>query len=82
MQTTLGIADRGRGCLTTPPSAVLAYATRHACPSSLAWVRPMPPAAKTNSLGFDVITQYRGQEQVDLVVEIDIPGSWFGGGAQ
>lgn len=42
----------------------------------------MPPAAKTNALGFDVITQYDGQEQVDLVVEIEIPGSWFGGGAQ
>ena len=42
----------------------------------------MPPAAKINALGFDVITQYDGQEQVDLIVEIDIPGSWFGGGTQ
>ena len=42
----------------------------------------MPLAAKTNSLGFDVITQYDGQEQVDLVVEIEVPGSWFGGGAE
>ena len=42
----------------------------------------MPLAAKTNPLGFDVITQYDGQEQVDLAVEIEIPGSWFGGGAQ
>ena len=42
----------------------------------------MPPNAKTNPLGFEVITQYGGQEQVDLVVEIEIPGSWFGGGAE
>ena len=42
----------------------------------------MARAATTNALGFDVITQYGGQEQVDLVVEIEVPGSWFGGGAE
>lgn len=32
--------------------------------------------------GFEVIKQYDGQEQVDLKVEIEIPGSWFAGGAE
>ena len=32
--------------------------------------------------GFDIITQYKGQEQVDLSVVVQIPGSWFGSGAQ
>ena len=32
------------------------------------------------SLGVDIIKQYDGQEQVNLKVEVEIPGSWFGGG--
>lgn len=31
--------------------------------------------------GFELIKQYDGQEQVDLKVEVEIPGSWFGGGS-
>ena len=33
------------------------------------------------SLGVQVIKQYPGQEQVDLKVVVQIPGSWFGGTA-
>ena len=31
--------------------------------------------------GVELIKQYDGQEQVDLAVEIEVPGSWFGGTA-
>ena len=46
----------------------------------------MPPALKqphNNTLDSVVerIQQYPGQEQVDLAVEVDVPGSWFGGTA-
>ena len=27
----------------------------------------------------DVVKQYPGQQQVDMSVEIDVPGNWFGG---
>ena len=27
-----------------------------------------------------VVKQYPGQQQVDLAVEIEVPGSWFGAG--
>ena len=30
----------------------------------------------------DVVKQYPGQEQVDLRVEIEVPGTWFGGTSQ
>ena len=33
------------------------------------------------AVGFEQITFYDGQEQVDLAVEIEVPGSWFGGTA-
>ena len=29
----------------------------------------------------EVVKQYPGQQQVDLAVEIEVPGSWFGAGA-
>ena len=32
------------------------------------------------ALGAEIIHEYAGQEQVDLAVVVDIPGSWFGGG--
>lgn len=32
--------------------------------------------------GFEIIKQYPGPEQVELAVVINIPGSWFGAGAQ
>jgi hypothetical protein len=41
-------------------------------------------AAVDNSLfakGFELIKQYKGDEQVRLKVVIEVPGSWFGGGA-
>ena len=28
----------------------------------------------------EMVKQYPGQEQVDLAVEIEVPGSWFGVG--
>ena len=28
----------------------------------------------------EVVKQYPGQQQVDLAVEIEVPGSWFGAG--
>ena len=28
----------------------------------------------------ELVKQYPGQEQVDLAVEIEVPGSWFGVG--
>ena len=34
------------------------------------------------SHGFELIKQYKGDEQVRLKVIVEIPGSWFGGGAQ
>jgi hypothetical protein len=44
---------------------------------------PKPGAGRSlEAVGFEVIKQYDGQEQVDLKVEIEIPGSWFGGGAE
>ena len=33
------------------------------------------------SHGFQLIKQYKGDEQVRLKVIVEIPGSWFGGGA-
>ena len=47
----------------------------------------MPPAlqmtkeAGLTALGVEAIKFYPGQEQVDLSVEIDVPGSWFNGTA-
>eukprot|EP00966_Prymnesium_polylepis_P104266 2414760-Prymnesium_polylepis.1 len=44
----------------------------------------MAEAAVDNSLlakGFELIKQYKGDEQVRLKVVIEVPGSWFGGGA-
>ena len=38
-------------------------------------------AGQLGALGVEIITQYGGQEQVDLAVIVDIPGSWFGAGA-
>ena len=32
------------------------------------------------SHGFQLIKQYKGDEQVRLKVMVEIPGSWFGGG--
>jgi len=29
----------------------------------------------------ELVQQYPGQEQVDLAVEIEVPGSWFGFGS-
>ena len=41
---------------------------------------PKPPAAgEITAFGVDIIKQYPGQEQVDLSVLVEIPGSWFGG---
>ena len=40
------------------------------------------PSTLQAHAGFDIITQYKGQEQVDLSVVVQIPGSWFGSGAQ
>ena len=31
------------------------------------------------SCDIEVVKQYAGQEQVDLSVEIEVPGTWFGG---
>ena len=38
-----------------------------------------PPAGEITAFGVDIIKQYPGQEQVDLSVLVEIPGSWFGG---
>ena len=32
--------------------------------------------------GFEFVKQYKGSEQVRLKVVCEIPGSWFGGGAE
>lgn len=45
----------------------------------------MPPALQMTkeavlaALGVEAIKFYPGQEQVDLSVEIEVPGSWFNG---
>ena len=41
----------------------------------------MPPVRTLADLGVETIVQYPGQQQVDLKVEIEVPGSWFGGTA-
>ena len=48
----------------------------------------MPPANKMPhqvttlaTMGVDRIFQYEGKDMVDMSVEIDVPGSWFGGTA-
>ena len=48
----------------------------------------MPPKKKPAGaersvvdLGIQLIKQYPGQEQVDLAVTVEVPGSWFGGTA-
>ena len=42
----------------------------------------MPPrkAAATPALVNMLFAKYPGQQQVDLSVKIDVPGSWFGAG--
>ena len=42
----------------------------------------MPPGASLLAAGFEIIKQYGGEEQVRLKVVIEVPGSWFGGGAE
>ena len=37
----------------------------------------MPQTTTLSTLGIETIKQHGGQEQVDLKVEIDIPGSFF-----
>jgi hypothetical protein len=51
-------------------------------------LKVMPPANKTPhqattlaTMGVDRIFQYDGKDMVDMSVEIDVPGSWFGGTA-
>ena len=41
----------------------------------------VPASGQLRALGVEIIHQYAGQEQVDLAVIVDIPGSWFGAGA-
>ena len=41
----------------------------------------VPASGQLGALGVEIITQYAGQEQVDLAVLVDVPGSWFGAGA-
>jgi len=41
----------------------------------------VPASGQLGALGVERIHQYAGQEQVDLAVVVDIPGSWFGAGA-
>ena len=46
----------------------------------------MPPAARLKDkpppLSTHLFKQYPGQEQVELKVKVDIPGSWFSGGGE
>ena len=44
----------------------------------------MPPklSSPRKSLVSHLFVQYPGQEQVDLNVKIEMPGSWFGAGEQ
>lgn len=42
---------------------------------------PAPATTVRNSLAAIVFKQYPGQQQVDLGVVVDVPGSWFGEGA-
>ena len=37
----------------------------------------VPAAGQLGALGEVITQQYPGQEQVDLAVIVDIPGSWF-----
>ena len=39
----------------------------------------MTKEAGLAALGVEAIKFYPGQEQVDLSVEIEVPGSWFNG---
>jgi len=41
----------------------------------------MTKEAGLAALGVEAIKFYPGQEQVDLSVEIEVPGSWFSGTA-
>ena len=43
---------------------------------------PVPEAGQLGALGVERIFQYAGQEQVDLALIVDVPGSWFGAGSE
>ena len=66
------------------PSHLLTAAT-HCCSMPPAKKLPKPSdvdaAPSVLGLGVERIKQYGGEEQVSLKVLVDIPGSWFGGGA-
>ena len=42
----------------------------------------MPGGEGLLAKGFELIKQYKGDEQVRKQVVIEVPGSWFSGGAQ
>ena len=41
----------------------------------------MPPANSKSPMDSLLFKKYPGQQQVDLHVRINVPGSWFSGGA-